>query len=67
MRAKRYLCLAVAAEYVDQLVTNQLFDVSASGLQIFSGVELVGFFVEELSDSTGHCKTEVRVDIDFTY
>ena len=47
-------------------MANQLFDVCTSRLQIFSGVELVGMLVEELTDGTGHSQTEVRVDVDLT-
>ena len=62
----KLLSLTCATENVDQLVTNDLFDVCSCGLEIFSGVELGGLFVEELTDGTGHCKTKVGVDVDLT-
>ena len=61
-----FVCFACASENVNEFVFNDFFDVCASGFEIFSGVELVGLFVEELTNSTGHSKTEVRVDVDFT-
>ena len=58
------LRLAVAAENVNELMSDKLFDVCSCGFEIFSGVELIGMFSEELTDGTGHCKTEVGVDVD---
>ena len=37
-----FVSLACAAENVNELMTNDLFDVSACGLKIFSGVKFVG-------------------------
>ena len=51
--------LASAAQDVDQLVADQLLDVSACGLQVLTGIELVGMLGIELTDGAGHCQTQV--------
>ena len=48
-------------------MANEFFDVGSCGLQIFSRVELFGVFGEEFSDSSGHSKSQIGVDIDFAY
>ena len=62
--AIRLLCLAVAAQNMDQLVLDHFLDVGASGLQILAGIELGRCFVEELADGAGHGKTQIGVDVD---
>ena len=57
------LCLAVAAENVNELMTNELFDVGSCGFEIFSRVELFGMFGEEFTNGAGKSETEVGVDI----
>ena len=42
----------------------ELLDVLSCRLEIFSRVELLRMFIEELTDRTGHGQTQVRVDID---
>ena len=58
------LGLASAAQDIDQLVADQLLDVGASGLQVLTGIELVGMLGIELTDGSGHCQTQVGVDVD---
>ncbi len=58
------LRFAVAAQYINKLMSYKLLNVSSCGLEVFSGVELIGMFCVELTDSTGHSKTEVGVDVD---
>ena len=53
-----------ATENVDEFVFDEFFDVRSCGFEIFSRVEFGGIVVEEFSDRSGHCKTEVGVDVD---
>ena len=56
--------LASAAQNVDQLVADHFLDVGTSGLQVLTGVEVIGMLLEVLTDSAGHCQTQVGVDVD---
>ena len=56
---------AGATQNVDEFMANHFFNVGASGFKIFSRVELRGIIVEEFSDGSGHCKANIRIDIDF--
>ena len=58
------LGLACATQDVDQLVTHDLLDVGTSGLQVLTGIEVIGMLVEVLTDGTGHSKTQVGVDVE---
>ena len=44
------LSLTGAAEHVDELMTDELLDVGAGGLEILARVELVGVLIHELTD-----------------
>ena len=58
------LGLAGAAQDVDQLVADQLLDVGTGGRQVVTGIELVGMLSKELTDSAGHCQSQVGVNVD---
>ena len=51
------LGFAGAAQNVHQLVADDLLDVGAGGLQVLTGVEVIGMLVEVLTDGAGHCQT----------
>ena len=38
-----------------------------SGLQVLAGIKMIRMLSEVLTDVTGHCKTDIGVDIDLTY
>ena len=59
--------LAGAAQDVDQLVSDQILDVGAGGLQVLAGVELVGVLLKELADGAGHGQAQIGVDVDLTH
>ena len=61
------LGLAGAAQNVDQLVTNDFLDVGAGGLQVLTGVKVIGMLVEVLTNSAGQSQTQVGVNVDLTY
>lgn len=48
-------------------MANEFFYVCPRNFQVFSRIELVGMFNEELSDRARHRKAYIRVDIDFSY
>ena len=43
------LGLAVAAQHVHQLVAHQLLDVGTGGLQVLTGIKMIGMLVEVLT------------------
>ena len=51
------LGLAGAAQDIDELVADQLLDVGTGGLQVLTGIELVGMLGKELTDGAGHGQT----------
>ena len=44
-------------------MANHLFDGSAGGLEILTGIEVRGVLIEVFADGAGHCKAEIAVDI----
>ncbi len=64
-RLQAFAGFARATENVDEFVLDEFFNVCSCGFEIFSRIEFGGIIVIELSDRSGHCKTEVGVDIDF--
>ena len=49
-----FIRFARATQNAYEFVANDLFDVGASGFEIFTRIELVGLFIEESSDRSGH-------------
>ena len=58
------LCLAVAAQNIDQLVGNHVLDSLTSRLQVLARVEVIRMLSEVLADRGGHGQTNIGVDID---
>ena len=58
--------LVIGAENVNDLVSNHILNSLTSGLEILSGIEVIGMLYEVLTDVSGHCKTDIGVDIDLT-
>ena len=56
---------ACAAEYVLYFVDIEFFHVFASRSEVFARVKLCGFCSEHFTNCCCHCKTAVRVDVDF--
>lgn len=54
----------VAAQYIDELMGNHGLDGILAGLQILTGVKVIGMLVEVAADAGSHGKTQVGVDID---
>ena len=57
----------IAAQNVHDLMSHQLLDVCAGGLEVFAGIKFVRMLVEELSDGARHGQAQIRVDIDLAY
>ena len=45
-------------------MTNDLLDVGTGGLQVLTGIEVIGMLVEVLTNSAGQCQTQVGVNVD---
>ena len=45
-------------------MSNHVLDSDASGLEILTGVKVIGMSIEILTDAASHSKTKVGVDID---
>jgi hypothetical protein len=45
----------------------QLLDVSTSGLQVLTRIEVRRILIEVLTDGTGHSQTQIGVDVDLAY
>ena len=43
----------------------KFFDVFSCRFEILSGIEMIGMFRKMFANGTGHCETEVGVDVDF--
>ena len=56
--------LAVAAEDVDDLVSDHFLDGGAGGLQVLAGIEVGRMLGKVLADGGGHGQTQVGVDVD---
>ena len=54
----------VAAKHVDDLVSHHVMHSLTGGLQILPGIEMIRMLSEILADDSGHCKTDIRVDVD---
>ena len=54
-------------ENVLDLVLNHLLDLFTSYLEVCSGVERCGIFIEYSADTCCHSETDIRVDVDLTY
>ena len=61
---KMILCLAVAAQNVDQLVGDHVLDSLTSRLQVLTRIEVIRMLVEVLADRSGDSQTNIGVDID---
>ena len=61
---KMILCLAVAAQNIDQLVGNHVLDSLTSRLQVLARVEVIRMLSEVLADRSGDSQTNIGVDID---
>lgn len=57
-------CLAGAAENVHQLVADQLLDIGPGGLEILTGVKLIGMLLHKLTDGARHGQAQVGVNVD---
>ena len=58
------LGLAVAAQDVDQLMLNHILNGGTGGLQVLARIEVRGILSHVLADRSGHCQTQVGVDVD---
>ena len=54
-----------AVENVTDFVSNHVLDCLASRFQILTGIEVAGVFYQMFADGSGHCQTQVGIDIDF--
>ena len=59
--------LVIGSENVNDLVSDHILNSLTSGLEILSGIEVIGMLNEVLTYVSGHCKTDIGVDIDLTY
>ena len=59
--------LVIGSENVEDLVSDHILNSLTSGLEILAGIEVIGMLNEVLTDGSGHCKTDIGVDIDLTY
>ena len=57
--------LSIAAEHVDDLVTNEFGDGGSCRFEILTGIEVRGVLFEVLSEGSRHSHTQVGVDVDF--
>ena len=48
-------------------MSDHVLDSGSCGLEILSGVKVVGMLVKVLTDGCGHCKTKVGVDVYLSY
>ena len=44
---------------------NHLFDLVSSLSEILAGIEMAGILCKVATDSGGHCKTKIGIDVDF--
>ena len=58
--------LVIGTENVNDLMSNHILNSLTSGLEILSGIEVIGMLYEVLTDVSSHCKTDIGVDIDLT-
>ncbi len=75
-KVSRYVCIerlgvlvsslsaAAAVEYVFDLVLYHSLDRFASRFEVLTRVEMIRMRHEVFTDASGHCKTEVGVDVD---
>lgn len=59
--------LAVAAQNLCDLVSNNILNILTTNLKIFSGIEYFRLIPHNLSDTCCKCKTKIGVDVDLTY
>lgn len=52
-----FVGFACATQNVSEFMTNEFLDVRSCGFQVFTRVELVGMFVEELTNRSRHSKS----------
>ena len=57
----------IGSENINDLVSDHILNSLTSGLEILAGIEVIGMLNEVLTDVSGHCKTDIGVDIDLTY
>ena len=60
----RELSFAVAAEDIDDLVSDHVLDSLTGGLEVLPGIEMIRMLREILADDSGHRQTNVRVNVD---
>ena len=56
--------LSVGTENCYDLVSNDVLDILAAVADVLSGIEVIGMSDEVLTDTCGHAKTKVGVDVD---
>ena len=54
----------VAAENINDLMGHHIMHSLTGGLQILTGIEMIRMLSKVLTDDSGHCKTDIRVDVD---
>ena len=58
------LCLAFAAKNCMNLMCNHILNGSTCRCKVLTGVKVRRVIVEILADCAGHCKTDVRINVD---
>src|SRR5699024_7474976 len=58
------LRLAVAAQNIDQLMSDHVLDSLTGRLEVLTGIEVIRMLVEVLTDAGGDSQTDVGVDVD---
>ena len=54
-----------AVENVTDFVSNHVLDCLASRFQILTGVKVCRMFHQVFTNGSGHCQTQVSIDVDF--
>ncbi len=55
---------AVAAEHVNDLMSDHVLDGLTGGLEVLTGIEVIRMLRKVLTDDSSHCQTDVGVNID---
>ena len=58
-------CVTVRTKDVDVLFGVHLLEFFTSRTQVQTGIKYIGLFGKDAADCSSHCKTTVRVNVDF--